>query len=141
MSAEVLKQLGLNPEDRDRIIEVWNKIDLVDDARRDVLLAQSATESPGGQERHVVSAVTGEGLPDLLAAIEVRLVGARPVHELALDPSDGAGLAWLYDHGEVLERQDGDDGTLRLTVRIADKSMATFHQRYGERIQHPLAEN
>lgn len=139
--AEVLKQLGLNPEDRDRIIEVWNKIDLVEDARRDVLLAQAKTESPGGQERHVVSAITGEGLDELLSAIEVRLVGAKPVHELALDPADGAGLAWLYDHGEVLERHEDDDGTMRLTVRIADKSMTAFHQRYGERIQHPLAEN
>lgn len=139
--AEVLKQLGVNPEDRDRIIEVWNKIDLVEDARSDVLLAQARTETPGGQERHVVSAVTGEGLTELLAVIEARLVGARPVHELALDPSDGAGLAWLYDHGEVLERHAGDDGTLHLTVRVADKSMTAFHQRYGERIQHPLAEN
>ena len=84
--AEVLTQLGLDPEDRDRIIEVWNKIDLVEEARRDVLLAQAKTESPGGQERHVVSAVTGEGLDELLSAIEVRLVGAKPVHELALDP-------------------------------------------------------
>lgn len=139
--ADVLKQLGLDPADRERIIEVWNKIDLVDETRRDALLAQAATESPGGQERRVVSAMTGEGLPALLAAIETRLLGSRPVHELTLDPSDGAGLAWLYDHGEVLERHDGENGMLHLSVRIAEKSMTVFHQRYGERIQHPLAEN
>lgn len=139
--AEVLKQLGLDPTDRDRIIEVWNKIDLVDDGRRETLLAQAGTEAPGGQERHVVSAVTGEGLPELLAAIEARLLGGRPVHELTLDSSDGAGLAWLYDHGEVLERRDDEDGTLRLTVRVADKSMTAFHRRYGERILHPVPEN
>lgn len=139
--ADVLKQLGLDPADRERIIEVWNKIDLVDETRRDALLAQAATESPGGQERRVVSAVTGEGLPELLASIETRLLGSRPVHELTLDPSDGAGLAWLYDHGEVLERNAGENGLLHLSVRIAEKSMTVFHQRYGDRILHPLAEN
>lgn len=139
--ADVLKQLGLDPADRERIIEVWNKIDLVDETRRDALLAQAATESPGGQQRRVVSAVTGEGLPELLASIETRLLGSRPVHELTLDPSDGAGLAWLYDHGEVLERNAGENGLLHLSVRIAEKSMTVFHQRYGDRILHPLAEN
>lgn len=139
--ADVLKQLGLDPEDRNRIIEVWNKIDLVDEARRSVLLGNAETDSPGGQERHVVSAVTGEGLPELLAAIETRLLGSRPVHELILDPSDGAGLAWLYAHGEVLERRESENGTLHLSVRVADRSMTAFHQRYGDRIQHPLAEN
>ena len=139
--AEVLKQLGLDPEDRDRIIEVWNKIDLVEEPRRDMLLAQAASDSPGGQERHVVSAVTGEGLPELLAAIEARLLGSRPVHELTLDPTDGAGLAWLYAHGEVLERQDGEDGRLHLAVRVADKSLTTFHRRFGDGIRQAVKEN
>lgn len=139
--AEVLKQLGLDPADRGRIIEVWNKIDLVDEARRDVLLEQASSDSPGGQERHVVSAATGEGLPELLAVIEARLLGSRPVHELVLDPSDGADLAWLYAHGEVLERQTDENGTLYLKVRVAEKSMAAFHERYGQRILHPTEEN
>nr|WP_245585444.1 GTPase HflX [Pleomorphomonas koreensis] len=139
--AEVLKQLGLDPEDRDRIIEVWNKIDLVEEPRRDMLLAQAASDSPGGQERHVVSAVTGEGLPELLAAIEARLLGSRPVHELTLDPTDGAGLAWLYAHGEVLERREGEDGRLHLAVRVADKSLTTFHRRFGDGIRQAVKEN
>jgi GTP-binding protein HflX len=139
--AEVLKQLGLDPEDRDRIIEVWNKIDLVEEPRRDMLLAQASTDSPGGQERHVVSAVTGEGLPELLAAIEARLLGSRPVHELTLDPTDGAGLAWLYAHGEVLERREDEDGRLHLAVRVADKSLTTFHRRFGDGIRQAVKEN
>jgi GTP-binding protein HflX len=139
--AEVLKQLGLDPEDRDRIIEVWNKIDLVEEPRRDMLLAQAASDSPGGQERHVVSAVTGEGLPELLAAIEARLLGSRPVHELTLDPTEGAGLAWLYAHGEVLERREDEDGRLHLAVRVADKSLTTFHRRFGDGIRQAVKEN
>ncbi len=132
--SEVLSQLGLDPNDRDRIIEVWNKIDLVEPARRELLDAQAATAGPGGQERHLVSAVTGEGLAELLEAVEKRLLGSRPVHAVTLDPTDGAGLAWLYAHGEVLERHEGEDGSLLLSVRVADKSMSTFHERFGDRI-------
>ena len=83
--------------------------------------------------------MTGEGLPELLSVIEARLLGNRPVHELALDPSDGADLAWLYAHGEVLDRHTSEDGTLRLKVRVAEKSMAAFRERYGQRIQHSQA--
>lgn len=132
--AEVLKQLGLDPDDRDRIVEVWNKTDLVDETRRDQLMAQAATQAPGGQARHMVSAVTGDGLPELLDAIEKRLLGSRPVHSLTIEATDGAGLAWLYAHGEVLDRQDGEDGALRLEVRVAEKSMSAFHQKFGGRI-------
>nr|WP_237151909.1 GTPase HflX [Oryzibacter oryziterrae] len=133
--ADVLKQLGLDPDDRVRVIEVWNKIDAVEDGRRETLLAQAATTGPDGQERHVVSALTGEGLPALLEAIEGRLLGDRPVHRLTLDPSDGAALAWLYGHGEVLERDDrGEDG-LKLAVRVAEKFQDAFMARYGTMLQ------
>ena len=49
-----------------------------------------------------VSALTGEGVDHLIAAIEARLGESRQTLELSIDPSDGAGLSWLYRHSEVL---------------------------------------
>ena len=134
--ADVLKQLDVDPQDRKRVIEVWNKIDIVDAVRHDQLLEQAGSPGTSGQERHVVSALTGEGLDGLLDAIETRLLGDRPVHRLLLEPTDGAGLAWLYGHGEVLERFDGDDG-LRLAVRVADKYVSAFLERFGQQLVEP----
>ena len=134
--ADVLKQLDVDPQDRKRVIEVWNKIDIVDAVRHDQLLEQAGSPGTSGQERHVVSALTGEGLDGLLEAIETRLLGDRPVHRLLLEPTDGAGLAWLYGHGEVLERFDGDDG-LRLAVRVADKYVSAFLERFGQQLVEP----
>ena len=131
--AEVLKKLGVNPEERTRVIEVWNKIDLVDDSRRAALVAQAETAGPHGQERRVVSAVTGEGLDELLTTIEARLSSERPVYALSLDPGDGAGLAWLYAHGEVLSREDGEAG-VSVTVRIPEQSASAFVERFGSRL-------
>ncbi len=128
--ADVLRQLDVNPNDPARVIEVWNKIDALDEVRRAAVLEQVQTPSTTGQTRFAISAVTGEGIDALVAEIERRLVGDRPVFEVVLDKADGAALAWLYAHGEVLERDDEPDDGLHLTVRIADKYQDAFLERY-----------
>ncbi|WP_425349560.1 GTPase HflX [Mongoliimonas terrestris] len=128
--AEVLRQLDVDPEDPARVIEVWNKIDAVDAVRRESLIEQAHAPDAGGQERFAVSAITGEGLAPLIASIEGRLVGDRPTFDVVVDKADGAGLAWLYSHGEVLERDDTPEDGLHLTVRIAEKWQDAFLDRY-----------
>jgi GTP-binding protein HflX len=75
-----------------------------------------------------VSALTGEGLPALRAAIDARLSAQLVVMDVALPPSDGAAIAWLHAHGEVLERQDTDDA-VRLKVRLSQMDRARFESR------------
>ncbi|WP_338147794.1 GTPase HflX [Neoroseomonas terrae] len=102
-----------------RIIEVLNKADLlggVDSVARRV---------PGAVS---VSALTGEGLEELRRAIDTRLSAGMETIEVTLPGSDGAGLAWLYQHGEVLAREDDDDG-VRLTVRLSPADRARFDGR------------
>jgi GTP-binding protein HflX len=132
--AEVLGLLGIAKGEGARIIEVWNKIDLVDEARREALLEQP--EGPGGELRVPVSAVTGEGVPALLDAIETRLVGDRPVFDLVLQPEEGAKLAWLYGHGEVLNREDRGEAGVALRVRLPAKHLDAFNEAYrGKRVE------
>jgi 50S ribosomal subunit-associated GTPase HflX len=76
------------------------------------------------------SARTGQGLDELLADLDRRFAMATRVVELALDPADGAGLAWLYRHGTVLSRQDGGDRT-RLTVALEPAEHARLGERFG----------
>ena len=52
----------------------------------------------------LVSAITGEGLDTLAAAIETRLAAGRVVIELVLDVADGAGVSWLHRHTEVISK-------------------------------------
>ncbi|WP_425305400.1 GTPase HflX [Chthonobacter albigriseus] len=127
---EVLRRLEVDPKDPTRVIEVWNKIDAVDEVRRQNLLDQAATADPGGQARFAISAVTGEGIDALVAAIEARLVGDRPTFAVVVDKTDGEGLAWLYSHGEVLDRDDDPEDGLHLTVRIPEKFQTEFLGRY-----------
>ena len=45
----------------------------------------------------------------------------------AIAPADGARLAWLYQHGEVVERQDGE-AAIHVTVRLLPADRARFEQ-------------
>ena len=125
--ARVLDELGIAPDDR-RLIEVWNKIDRLD-AQAQAQLANIA----GRDARHPVpvSAVSGEGLDHLSNAIEARLGETRQTLSISLDPSDGAGLSWLYRHAEVLARDVGDDGTLNVRVRADADKAARVRAKFG----------
>ena len=74
-----------------------------------------------------VSAITGEGLPDLLRAIDARLSAGMEMADYLLPPSDGARIAWLYEHGEVLDRRDDDDG-VHVQVRMLPADRARFER-------------
>jgi GTP-binding protein HflX len=123
----VLRQLDVDPDDGQRLIEVWNKIDLIDPDRR-VQLANTAQRQPPERRPVLLSAATGEGLDLLADAIEARVAAGRVVISLRLDPADGAGISWLHRHTEVLDRSAGDDGRVRMTVR-ADVSKAELVRR------------
>jgi GTP-binding protein HflX len=125
--AEVLRQLDVDPDDGGRLVEVWNKIDLVAPERR-VQLANMAARSPVDRRPVPVSAVTGEGLDALAQAIEVRVAAGRVTLNVTLDPADGAGSSWLHRHSEVLAKSSAADGRLTMTVRV-DKDKADLVRR------------
>ncbi len=130
---EVLRQLDVDPNDSRRLIEVWNKLDLLDEDRR-VQLANSAARKAADRRPVLVSAATGEGLDRLADAIEARVAAARVTLALTLDPADGAGISWLHRHAEVLGKASRDDGRLAMTVRVDKAKLNTLRRKFGEQI-------
>jgi GTP-binding protein HflX len=117
----VLAELDIAAADR-RLIEVWNKIDRLNDDGRASLV--NLAERRAAQRQPVpVSALTGEGIDRLAGMIETRLSEDRQTLEISVDAADGAGLSWLYRHSEVLSKDLRDDGRLAVTVR-ADRNKA-----------------
>ena len=100
-----------------RTIEVMNKADLIGGIDtvplRDGMVA--------------VSALSGEGLTALSEVIDVRLAEGMETVEYDLPPSDGARLAWLYAHGEVVGRDDGEDA-IHVSVRLQPADRARFER-------------
>ena len=118
----VLRDLGVvdSGEAASPIIEALNKIDLLDDENRARILAQTPDDAVA------ISAVTGEGIDKLQELISAMLQRSARVYDYLLTPQDGKRTAWLYEHGEVVERRDEDDGSVFLRVRLGDEERARF---------------
>jgi GTP-binding protein HflX len=122
----VLDELDLRETVERGLVEVLNKIDLLLPERREVVLNQSARNG----DAVPVSALTGEGCEALLQCIDRKLASTREIVKLSVDRSDGAAIAWLYAHGEVLTRADEGSET-RLTVSLDPADRARFERRQG----------
>ncbi len=119
----VLRNLGLDDAVDGGLIEALNKIDLLPAPARAALCQQAQR-----QARVIpLSALTGEGADKLLATIDDELAAALSILELRLAHADAARIAWLYDHGEVLERRD-DENFSYLKVRLHPADLGRFER-------------
>ena len=122
----VLKRLMHDAgHERPPLIEVWNKIDLLDPERR------AARESRAPQSGALMlSAVTGDGIEALRDAIDIAAYGHLQIIDVTLDLSDGAEHAWIAAHGRILEERS-DDGVLRVKAELPAPDAARLLQRHG----------
>ncbi len=103
-----------------RTVEVLNKADLMGG------VAEVEVRSGGV----AISSITGEGLDALKSAIDAKISAGMETTTYSLRPQDGALIAWLYQHGEVTDRADGEE-QVRLSVRLLAADRARF-ERLGE---------
>ena len=103
---------ALDEEWQDRVIEVLNKADLL---------------PPDHLSGMAVSALNGDGLEGLLAAVDARLGEGLQVSEHRIAAGDGARIAWLHRHAEVLS-STVDDNVMHLRVRMSATARARFGQ-------------
>ena len=121
---KVLADLGL-PPDRP-MVEVLNKIDLLEPDQRAGLLRRRGETLAG-------SALTGEGVPQLLAGFEDAVTHGNITLSLTLDASDGGALAFAYRHAQVLDRRDRA-GKISLSLRIHPDDLGRFESRFPKKI-------
>ncbi|MEN0041670.1 MAG: GTPase HflX [Pseudomonadota bacterium] len=111
----ILSQLGIGEDGRSRVMEVWNKIDLLEpDALEAIRTTRTGDDAP-----LLVSAITGEGEAELLELIEDKLGGSENVVDVVLEPEQLGNLNWFYENAHVIERNDLNDGSVAMTVRVA----------------------
>jgi GTP-binding protein HflX len=133
----VLEQLGVEVGKTDRLIEVWNKIDLLPEEARP---AARANADKGKPAIVPISALTGEGVAALLDMVEQRLNEGRPVYTVSLSGEALAKLHRLYELGEVLTRLDEEDGRTVATIRVPEKHEQSFHREFPGAKLLPSAE-
>jgi len=124
----ILTGLGIDPANDRRLMEVWNKCDLLDDAS--LTAARTGTQLSSYDKPVIVSALTGQGLEDLRAAIEARLANGRMLFDVTLDPANGAGLNWLHENAEVMRKNTESDGIVHVRVRVPPERAEPLRRKF-----------
>jgi GTPase len=121
----VLKDLGLGDDVEQGMIEVSNKVDLLDDDVRTAKMQQLALD----ENALGLSAISGQGCDELIELLDERLSEAREILELSIPHSDGAASAWLYAQGEILSRKDKEH-TAEIRVALDQADAARFEAKF-----------
>lgn len=126
----VLEELGVSSETTP-IIEVWNKIDLLEEPG--LALAAAA---PAGRviATMPVSAQTGQGIDTLLDRIEQSLGEQGRTYQVHVPHSAGSDIGWLHTHAEVISRGEPDENGSGFVVRVDPRRRAEFLERFNGRI-------
>ena len=115
----IMTQLGVSEETPQ--LEIWNKIDLLDEEAQD----GRRREADRNDKVLAISALTGEGFDGLVQAIDAALDAPRKTETLTLMFSDGRKRAWLFDKGIVEAEEPGEDGW-QVTVTWTDRQAAEY---------------
>ncbi len=105
------------------VLEVWNKIDQLDEATRHARVRRAEAMEEGALAPVAISAVSGEGIDALLAAIDRAAFSATRVITLTLPPDDsGRVRAQIAAAGKILDESTDEHGhhTLRAELLIED---------------------
>ena len=124
--AAVLTELGVDARAPGKVIEVWNKVDRLPAAQRPPRTIPARVNGDGSAPAVVsVSALTGEGMPELMETIEQRIAAGRRTYRVELTGEALGQLHRLYELGEVLDRKDTAEGATVAEVRVtADRDTA-----------------
>lgn len=121
----ILKDLNVDTAYEERGIEVLNKCDLLESEEVKRLKALALRARHPAQ--CVISALSREGLPALLEKIDQFLGRNENKYTFDLPAMEGKKIAWLYSHGEVLERRD-DESNVHITVKLSLENRERFNQ-------------
>lgn len=112
---EILASLGVDIDDPNHIVEVWNKVDLLDE-KAISLLRDNALSS--ANKAILVSALTGEGIDTLLSVIGKQISGEMTEREVLLKPHELYLLDWFYNNAGKVEQSPQDDGTVLVSATL-----------------------
>jgi len=123
---QILADLGVDAQDSKRVVEVWNKIDLLDEDHRARLLEDDAARK---RPPVAISAITGEGLDTLMETIEAHVSGELSPLTVTLTPAQLGLIDWLYRNGDVTRRTDNEDGSVTLTLLATQNAREEIESR------------
>ncbi|MEY3833419.1 MAG: hypothetical protein RLZZ130_897 [Pseudomonadota bacterium] len=128
---QILRDLGvLDDEDaanQPRMLEVWNKIDLLDAEKREDLSALVQRND----DLLMMSAQTGEGVDAFKAHLSALIAKGNLVRSVRLKASDGAALAWIHARGTI-NSQIVDDDLVTVEASLSRQLWGQFDKQFAQ---------
>ena len=123
---ETLNMLEAGPEHGQPLIEVWNKIDALAPKDAEHLRQRAKALSDQGEAVVALSALTGEGMEDLLIAIAEAVVGATLAFTVRLRPEEARARAWLHELAKITSEDIDKNGLFTLRFEINSVALGQF---------------
>ncbi len=124
----ILDDLGIDEKERaERIIEVWNKIDRLDPESHDAILQKAQSR----ENVIPVSAMSGEGVDRLMDVISERLSGVLTETTVVVPADKHALISWAYENAIIDNREDNEDGTVTLDLRLTEHQALELERKLG----------
>jgi GTP-binding protein HflX len=120
----VLAEIGAAGEGASPLIEAWNKIDRLDRDQSERVRAEAARRD----DVVPISALTGEGLDDLVECAATCLAKGTRARTVRVSAGDGEAIAWLHANGQV-ENQRSEGPATVFEVRLSEADWARFRAR------------
>jgi len=134
----VMSSLGLEHKIANDTVEVLNKADLLFKNQESRKLESNTSENSLIPEAHIpdskklyISAITGQGIDEMLAVIDKEIARNNNQVEIKLDVAEGKLLAWLHENGNIISQKRKGE-TLYLKVSISEKNLGMFRKMRGE---------
>ncbi len=128
---QILRDLGvLDDEDaanHPRMLEVWNKIDLLDTEKREDMSALVQRND----DVLMIAAQTGEGVDAFKAHLSALIAKGNLVRSVRLKASDGAALAWLHARGTI-NSQIVDEDLVTVEASLSRQLWGQFDKQFAQ---------
>lgn len=122
---DVLHGLGLkNIETNKNYIEVFNKIDLLNNEEKTALQKQVCRKK---ESIVALSALTGEGCAQFLELADDKLTGDYQEVCFKIKNTDGKSLSLIYQYADVIEKTEDDD-LICVRAKINKKALAKLQK-------------
>jgi GTP-binding protein HflX len=123
---QVLREIGAEREGGAPILEIWNKLDLLDADTQQARAGEAARD----ENVVLVSALDGTGFDQLQERVSAAFTTMHRLRQITVNVGHGAQIAWLHNHGVVIN--DAIDGeVLTLGVRLSDQDFDRFSARFA----------
>ncbi|MCW9033915.1 MAG: GTPase HflX [Rhodospirillales bacterium] len=127
---QVLKELEVAEIEELDLIEVFNKIDQVATEEKEILSNHVARDAANNC---MVSAITKEGIDNLLKIVEDKISSMHQDITVSLTYDQGRLMAWLYEKGQIFDRKDDPDtGEVVIEARLSPEDMQRFEKMKNE---------